>query len=236
MRARPTLLLVDDHPLVCSGLMAMLEPRYEVVGMVHDGDEVLGMVASLHPDAVLMDLSLPGTGGLALARALKAGRRPPRVLIVTMHAELVYVDEALRSGADGYLLKNARAVELRKAVAEVLAGRTYIAPDLRPAPPSEVPSVAVTEPPAWVGELEIVSRCSRRQQEVLLLVGRGLGSQEVAERLHLSVKAIEYHRARIRQVLGITSEAAFYRCAALYAEKVARASGASPGGETRPGR
>ncbi len=236
MRARPTLLLVDDHPLVCSGLKTMLEPQYEVVGMAHHGNEVSERVAALHPDAVLMDLSLPGPGGLALTRALKATRHPPRVLIVTMHAEMVYVDEALRSGADGYLLKNARAVELRKAVSEVLAGRTYIAPGLRPPPPSGATEGTVTDPPAWVGELEIVGRCSKRQREVLLLVGRGLASHEVAERLHLSVKAIEYHRARIRQILGITSEAAFYRCAALYAEKTARESGTTPGEAPRTRR
>ena len=212
-----TILLVDDHPPICNGLRAMLEPPYAVVGMVHDGNDVLGMVDRLHPDVVLLDLSLPGQGGLAVTRDLKSRAEAPKVVVITMHSDRVYVEEALRAGAEGYLLKTSRATELRKAVSEVLAGRQHVSPELRGARRN---GVAETERPVegpWEGELAPLSQLTSRQRQVLLLVGQGCSNQEIAERLHLSVKAIEYHRAGIRQVLSINTQAALYRFATLYA-------------------
>lgn len=215
---QPTILLVDDHPPICDGLRAMLEPQYAVIGMVHDGSDVLGMVDRLHPDVVLLDLSLPGRGGIAITRELKSRGKSPRVVVVTMHTDRVYVEEALRAGADGYLLKTSRTSELRKAVGEALSGRQYVTPDLRTTRRS---GAAEAHPPTegpWEGELAKLSELTTRQRQVLLLVGRGRSNQEMAEQLHLSVKAIEYHRAGIRQVLSIQTQAALFRFATLYAE------------------
>jgi DNA-binding NarL/FixJ family response regulator len=103
----------------------------------HDGRDVLGTVARYSPDLILMDLSLPGQNGLVLTRLLKELGTRPKVVVVTMHADRVYVDEAIRAGADGYLLKTARASELRHALKEILAGHRYISPTLeleRPSP------------------------------------------------------------------------------------------------------
>lgn len=214
---QPTILLVDDHPPICDGLRAMLEPQYAVIGMVHDGSDVLGMVDRLHPDVVLLDLSLPGRGGIAITRELKSRGKSPRVVVVTMHTDRVYVEEALRAGADGYLLKTSRTSELRKAVGEALSGRQYVTPDLRTTRRS---GAAEAQPPTegpWEGELAKLSELTTRQRQVLLLVGRGRSNQEMAEQLHLSVKAIEYHRAGIRQVLSIQTQAALFRFATLYA-------------------
>ena len=215
---QPTILLVDDHPPICDGLRAMLEPQFTVIGMAHDGNDALGMVDRLRPDVVLLDLSLPGLGGIAVTRELKSRGKAPRVVVVTMHADRVYVEEALRAGADGYLLKTSRTSELRKAVGEALSGRQYVTPELRG---GRRGGASEPEPPAeegpWDGELAPLAELTTRQRQVLLLVGRGRSNQEMAELLHLSIKAIEYHRAGIRQVLSIQTRAALFRFATLYA-------------------
>jgi DNA-binding NarL/FixJ family response regulator len=214
-----TVVLADDHPLVCSGLKSMLEPGYSVLAMVHDGQDVLATVARYSPDLVLMDLSLPGQNGLVLTRLLKELGERPKVVVVTMHADRVYVDEAIRAGADGYLLKTARAAEVRHALSEVLAGHRYISPELK-----------VERPGArgWMGDpgepLELepsgIAELTDRQREVLLLVGQGYSNEEIATRLGISAKAIEYHRAGIRRALAITTHAGLYRVAVRYAERV----------------
>jgi DNA-binding NarL/FixJ family response regulator len=223
MSRKATVVLADDHPLVCSGLKAMLEPGFDVVAMVHDGNDVMGTVARHHPDLVLMDLSLPGQNGLALTRLLKEKGESPRVLVVTMHADPVYADEALRAGADGFLLKTARAAELRQAAEEVLAGRQYVSPEVSPARSKKAGKRKAGVPDELLDvDLAGVSQLTDRQRQVLLLIGQGYSNQEVGTRLGVSAKAIEYHRASIRHTLAITSQAALYRLATHYAETRAR--------------
>jgi len=226
VKPEATILLADDHPLLCSGLKAMLEPAYAVVAMVHHGDDVVAMVERCRPDVVIMDLSLPGQHGITLTQQLKAGASPPRVLVVTMHADPVYVEEALRAGADGYLLKTTRAAEIRKGVAEVLAGRSYVALELRPPHPAGPTGGPAARPPEGGGELDGLHHLTERQLEVLHLVGKGLPSIDIGAQLGISLKAVEYHRSTIRAALGLASQAAFYRYAALYAERRARGHGA----------
>jgi len=219
MSRKPTVVIADDHPLVCSGLKTMLEPWLDVVAMVHHGNDLMATVARHHPDLVLMDLSLPGQNGLALTRLLKEKGESPRVLVVTMHADPVYADEALRAGADGFLLKTARAAELRQAADEVLAGRRYVTPEVSPAR-SKKAGRGKAAIPGGLLEVDLagVSQLTERQRQVLLLIGQGYSNQEVGDQLGVSAKAIEYHRASIRQTLAITSQAALYRLATHYVE------------------
>lgn len=223
MKPAASILLADDHPFICDGLRTILEPQYVVVGMAHHGNDVVGMVERLKPDLVLLDLSLPGRGGLQLTRDLKARERPPRVVVVTMHSDRVYVDEAFHCGADGYLLKTARASELRKAISEALGGRRYTSPDLHAGQTSRSVESGQVSAGKWEGELAPLANLTPRQREVLLLVGQGYANHEIAERLHLSIKAIEYHRAGIRGALAINTQAGLYRFATLYAAEVAGA-------------
>jgi DNA-binding NarL/FixJ family response regulator len=210
----PRLLLVDDHPLVCEGLRTILEPANLVVGTTHSGDNVLAMVEETRPDVVLLDLSLPGRNGISIIRSLRRARPRPKVLVVTMHAERVYADEALAAGADGFVLKLATAHELRLAVREVAAGRQFFSPRWPNAarrPAADAPERSEIHDP-------LVS-LTLRQRQVLHLIGEGLSSGEMASRLDLSVKAIEYHRSTLRGVLALASSAALVRFAALYAER-----------------
>lgn len=234
MTPRPTVLIADDHPLVCDGLKSMLEPHYTVVAMVHDGNDVIASAQRHRPDLVLIDLALPGQNGLALTRLLKGMDGAPRVVVVTMHSERVYVDEALHAGADGYLLKTARASELRGALQEILAGRQYISPDLRQSRPSPPGSPAAPHPPLD-GELAGLGQLSERQRAVLLMIGQGLSSPEIASRLGISVKAIEYHRSAIRKAMAITSPTGLLRLAARYAERVEQGEEAPSRPASAPG-
>lgn len=209
MIARPRVLIVDDHALMAEGLRAMLEPEHDVVGVVADGADVLAGVETHRPDIVLLDLSLPHRSGLEIAAELRKGHPGVRVLIVTMHADRIYADEAIKLGASGYVLKLARAEELRHAIAEALQGRQYVTPllsesglqheeHLRPRGLQEPGLAALTD----------------RQREVLRLIARGETTQAIASELHVSTRSVEFHRARIKRVLGLSSTAALVRYAA----------------------
>jgi len=205
--ARPRLVLADDHSLLCEGLRGLLEPDNEVVGIVHDGRDVVETVERLDPDLVMLDISLPGKDGLTLARELRAARSAQRVMILTMHADRLYADEALRAGARAFVLKLASGSELRFAVSEVLAGRTYVTPLLATAAgassATEAGSSLATDGPPLTA----------RQLEVLRLVGRGLTTLEVAHEMGVSEKAVEFHKTRIKKALGLSSNAALMRYA-----------------------
>jgi DNA-binding NarL/FixJ family response regulator len=208
------IVLADDHAMMCEGLKAMLQPPYVVVGVVHDGRDVVHTVANLKPDVLLLDVSLPAINGLVLLREIQNTIAGVKVLMLTMHTERVYADEAITAGAAGYLLKASGAAELRHAVAEVMAGRKYVTPLLQPAPDQEPPS---SEPPmsdsgpnrprATAGSL------TPRQREVLTLLAQGHSTADIGQQLGISAKTVEFHRHAIRHELGLTNYAALVRFA-----------------------
>ncbi len=209
MTYRHRVLLVDDHPLVCQGLKALLEPTYEVVGMVHDGSKVLEAATKLRPDLVLLDLGLPGKLGLDVCRELKASFPSLKVLVVSMQAERIYTDEALRAGAAGFLLKLSSEKDLLAAISEVLAGRIYrnLKLEHRTRPPhSEVgpagTATRLTDP---------LDMLSHRQRQVFELMGHGKTTREIAEALGVEVKTVEYHRAKMEKALGLKNARALMR-------------------------
>ncbi|MGE0553566.1 MAG: response regulator [Gemmatimonadales bacterium] len=216
MTDRPRLLLVDDHPLVCQGFKAMLEPTYEVVGMVHDGSEVLGEVRRLSPNLVLLDLGLPGRLGLDVCRDIKRSFPEVRVLVVSMQAEKIYVDEAFRAGASGFVVKLASDADLMAAVSEVLAGRPYRNPQLeaRTRPTADggdnLPSNRLRDP---------LDALSRRQRQVFVLMGMGRTTREIAETLGVEIKTVDFHRAKMERALGLKSARALM---ALSMERMAQ--------------
>ncbi|MBX3147327.1 MAG: response regulator transcription factor [Gemmatimonadales bacterium] len=200
MRAR--VLLADDHALVCQGLKAMLEPTYEVIGMVHDGAAVLEQVHALAPDLVLLDLLMPNRLGLDVCRDIRREAPNTKVLVVSMQTERIYVDEAFRAGAAGFVVKLSSDTDLLRAVETVLAGRTYRNPKFeartRPAVEDERQSAAsrLTDP------LEVLSR---RQRQVFALLGLGKTTQEIAELLGVETKTVEFHRVKVEKALGVTN-------------------------------
>ena len=197
---RKRILLVDDHPLVCQGMKALLEPTYEVVGMVHDGEEVLDQVRRLKPDLVSLDLSLPHRMGLDLCRDIMREGLEIKVLVVSMQAEKIYADEAFRAGASGFMVKLASDVELLAAVAIVLSGGQYRNAKLearsRPARDESLKTASsrLSDP------LDLLSR---RQRQVFVLMGHGKTTQEIAELLGVETKTVEFHRAKLERALGL---------------------------------
>lgn len=191
-------LVADDHTLVRAGLRSLLEglAGVEVVGEAGDGHETLRLADALRPDVVVLDIGMPGLNGLAVTERLHRDHPRIRVLILSMHTTEEYVLQALRAGAAGYLLKGSAVPELELAVQAVARGESYLSP--------AVSRHVVDEYVARTGgEADPLAALTLRQREVLQLVAEGHTSKEVAQRLGLSPRTVETHRAQIMERLGV---------------------------------
>ena len=129
--AGPQVLLADDHPIVLAGLRALLSDRCELVGTVNDGPSLVAAAVALDPEIVVADLSMPGFSGIQAVRQMRALGVRAKVIILTMHADLDLVEEALASGAHGYVIKTSAGEELLEAIRAVSDGTTYVSASLR---------------------------------------------------------------------------------------------------------
>ena len=203
-------LIVDDHTLVRMGMCLLLETMRGiiVVGEAADCAQAMRLIDERRPDCVLMDLAMPGMNGLDAARLITERFPAVRVLVVSMHAEEAYVQQALAAGAAGYLLKGADKAELERALQVVMRGQVYLSPAI---------SRAVVDAMARAGDSSGVATpldvLTRRQREVLALVAEGHSTKQVAARLGLSVKTVEAHRGAIMDRLGIRDLAGLVRFA-----------------------
>lgn len=203
---KPRLLLADDHTLLLEGIRLMLEPEFDLVGCVEDGQALLTAAKALKPDVILLDISMPRLNGIDAARQLRKLLPSARLIFVTMHAGEDYVTEAFRAGAMGYLLKRAAASELLTAIHTVLQGNHYVSPlvtrnslDLLIA--SSKPGGARTD------------LLTSRQREVLQLVAEGRSRKEIAGILDISVKTVEFHKSQLMHKLNLQTVADFTRYA-----------------------
>jgi len=194
------LLLVDDHPLLRKGLALTLdaEPDFEVVGQAADAEEALDAAPRLHPDVVLVDLSLPGMGGLELIKHLAAVLPEAKTLVVSRHDESLYADRAIRAGARGYVSKLEAGEKIVEAVRAVLRGGLYLSDEVKDR--MLLGAAAGRDPMA-----SPLDQLSDRELEVFEMTGKGVETRDIAERLHLSVKTVESYRARIKAKLGLSS-------------------------------
>jgi DNA-binding NarL/FixJ family response regulator len=195
---RPRLLMGDDHTLVLEGIRKLLEEEFDLVGAVEDGYAVLRAAEQLQPDAVLLDISMPLLNGIEACRQLVKMMPEVRVIFLTMHADVVYVEESLRAGGAGYLLKRSAASELSVAIHTVLRGKTYV-----------TPLIDWKQPRASIGrsEAEGSERLTVRQREVLQLVAEGRANKEIAALLHVSEKTVDFHKSAIKRELKLSSTA-----------------------------
>ncbi len=190
------LLLVDDHPLFRAGLSRIIEeaPDMSVVGAVGTAQEALRLARSLpRIDAVVIDLSLPDGHGLSLIPQILAFHPDVRVLVLSMHDELVFADRCLQAGAHGYISKVDAPEAILSALRRIQSGRLAVGERVMEL---ALERMAGPAPKARAGRL------SSREEEVIDLVGQGLTTRAIAERLHLSVKTVETHLARLREKLG----------------------------------
>lgn len=204
------ILLADDHAVLRSGLRLLLEaqPDLRVVGEAGDGRAALKLTQTLRPDLLLLDLSMPGLGGLEALPILRATAPTTHILILTMHDDEGYLKQALRGGASGYILKRAADAELLSAVRTVLSGEVYIHPAL-----TKFLVGNLVAPSAFTVASDPWDELSEREQQVLTLVALGHTAAEIAERLSLSVKTVETYRARGMEKLGLRSRAALVQFA-----------------------
>jgi two-component system, NarL family, response regulator NreC len=197
------ILLIDDHAVLRAGLRLLLdsEPDMQVIGDAGDMASALSLTERLQPDLILLDLTLPGIGGLAALPLLRKAAPAARILILTMHDDEGYVKQALRAGAAGYALKKAADSELLSAVRAVMRGEVYVHPALtRSLLEDLLPNSAESGDP-W-------ETLSDREREVLIQVARGHTSAEIGVKLSLSPKTVETYRMRGMEKLGLRSRAA----------------------------
>ena len=194
---RPRVLLADDHTLLVDGLRSLLEPKCELVGTVEDGRALVEAAQKLHPDVILLDISMPLLNGLEAAHQLKELVPDSKLIFLTMHADRSYVREAFRAGASGYLLKRSAVSELEHAISVVLRGRRYITPLLSTVGLESMFPDSLADPTTQLGDL------TPRQREVLQLVAEGHTAKQIAITLAISVKTVEFHKARMMERLGL---------------------------------
>ena len=197
------ILIVDDHPLMRKGLAMTLnaEPDLNVCGQVADAEEALGALEEFDPDLAIVDISLPGMSGLELIKHMQALRPSLRTLVVSRHDEALYAERAIRAGARGYVMKLEASDMIVKAVRRVLNGGIYVSEEINE---RLLLGLAAGRQELAQSPLEVLSD---RELEVFELTGRGLGTREIAERLHLSVKTVESYRARIKDKLNLKTAA-----------------------------
>lgn len=193
---KPRVLMADDHSLILAGLRKLVEEECEVVGTVEDGRALVEAAQRLRPDLILLDISMPLLNGLEAARQLRTLVPESKLIFLTMHASPTYATEAFQAGASGYLLKHSAAEELSQAIKSVLQGRHYLTPLLT----KEVMD-SVLSPSS--GERGTPTALTARQREVLQLVTEGHGTKEIATILNVSVKTVEFHKARLMQQLDL---------------------------------
>lgn len=203
------ILLADDHAVLRAGLRLLLEnqPELEVVGEASTGLEALELAVKLHPNLILLDLSMPGLGGLDALPTLRKSVPGARVLILTMHDDPQYLRQALKHGASGYVLKKAADQELLSAVRAVLRGEVYVHPSMTRVLLDDM----LTDTSAVAGDNW--ETLSEREQTVLKQVVLGYTGAEIGEQLNLSIKTVDTYRMRGMEKLGLSSRAALVRFA-----------------------
>ena len=192
-------LLVDDHAVLRAGLRALLEaePGFAVVGEAATGEEGVTKAALIKPDVVVMDLSMPGMGGLEAVRQVTALGQETRVLVLTMHGEEEHLLPVLEAGGSGYVNKRSADEELIEAIRTVARGDVFLYPSAAKLLLRGLK--AKTEP----GEEDPVEKLTDREREVLALTVEGFSSTEIGKKLFISPKTVDTYRARIMEKLGL---------------------------------
>ena len=199
-------LLVEDHPMFRDHLAILIrrELGLEVCGGADNIRDAMELIEKLQPHLVILDMTLKGTSGLELIKDIKSRGVDCRVLVLSMHDENLYAERALRAGAMGYVCKNETSSEVVRAIRNVLEGRVHV---------SESMNAKLLARMASGGRKASISgldRLADRELEVFHLLGRGLATREIADRLGLGESTVETYRARIKEKLGLRSAAELY--------------------------
>lgn len=191
------IILVDDHAIVRTGYRLLLEndPGIEVIAELENGEQANQQARELNPDVIVMDLSMPGMGGLEAIRRIKARSPEIKMLVFTMHDNVSFVEHAMEAGASGYITKNNAPNVLVQAVHQIAAGETYIEPSLK----SEM------NVQHQLGKGSALSNLSHREFQIFCLFAEGLNANDIANDLSLSVKTVANYQTQIKEKLGVSS-------------------------------
>jgi DNA-binding NarL/FixJ family response regulator len=195
------LLILDDHPMMREGLAQLIksEPDLTVCGQAGTGREGISLLAKVKPDLLLADISLPDKNGIEVIKDVLALHPGLPILVISMHDESLYAERVLRAGGRGYVMKEEGGKKLLGAIRHVLSGKIYV---------SEKLASTLLETLFSRGEQSgrtPMEELSDRELDVLMLLGQGKGTREVAQQLHLSIKTVDTHRANLKRKLNLSS-------------------------------
>lgn len=193
-----TVFLVDDHTMMREGTRRLLEEdaSLKVIGEAQDGKEAIELCQGIHPDVVVLDISMKGMHGFGVASALLAAPQPPAILVLTAYDQVAYVRAMQKLGVKGYWLKSARGSDIRRAVHDVAEGRQSFAPEVRRLLEDDKDTLPV-----------FIEPLTSRELEVLHLIVQGVRNGEIAQRLVISIKTVETHLTSLYGKLGVQSRA-----------------------------
>ncbi|HSF78745.1 MAG TPA: response regulator transcription factor [Steroidobacteraceae bacterium] len=218
MADRKKILVVEDHPLFRAMLVQLIQqqPDMTICGEAQDTRSAMALIEEACPDGVVLDLTLPGQGGLELLKSLKARNLQLPVLVLSMHAETLYAERVLRAGARGYVAKEEPPEVVEEALRAVMAGEVYVSKRI---------AGIILERLGWAdraAQPSGVDLLSDRELEVFRLIGRGLNSREIAEQVNLGPSTVDSYRARIKKKLGVKNAAQLYQRAAQWVAEPGR--------------
>jgi DNA-binding NarL/FixJ family response regulator len=223
-------LIVDDHPLLRRGIAALIaaEKDFTVCGEVSDARQVIGVIEKTHPDIVLLDIALNGSSGIEVLKNIRVQFPKLTVLILSMHDETIYAPRSLRAGASGYVMKQQAPEKVISAIRKTLNGQVALSAEMEGRLLNRFTGkqdATLTSP---------IDVLSDRELEVFDLLGQGSGTAAIAEKLHLSVKTIESHRAHIKEKLNLQSATELVRHAIQWVSSEAGAPERLLAGEPNP--
>ena len=198
--SRPRVLLADDHRIVAEGLKGILDPEFELVGIVEDGRSLVEAAGKLRPDVIVADIGMPQLNGIDAMVQLKQDNPRVKVVFLTMHREIAYARRALEAGASGFVLKHSASEELIIAVRAALNGQTFITPALA----GEVLQSIQQDPSRSKDPL---ASLTPRQREILQLLAEGKTAKEISGLLGISTRTVEFHKYEMMQSADIHNSA-----------------------------
>ncbi len=205
---RIRVLIADDHRIVAEGIRGLLESEFQLVGVATDGEGLIEMAAQMKPDVVVADISMPETNGLEAAGRIRESGIETRFVFLTMHADPAYAKRAMDEGASGFVLKHSASSELVQAIRAAMAGETFVTPSIQQRLSETTDEQAGRAAPEAEAARPDGPRLTPRQAEVLRLAATGLSAKEVAARLDISRRTVEFHKYRIMEEheLGSTAD------------------------------
>lgn len=203
---RARVLLADDHRMVAEGLRSLIEPEFELVGIVEDGRALVDAAARLAPDVIVTDITMPMMNGIEALRQIRLTDKKVRFIFLTMHPDVKYAVNAFEAGALGYVLKHSAPSELGVAIRNALRGKVYVTPLL-------AGEFIEGKKKGCQERHEQTAYLTRRQREVLQLLAEGRSAKEIASLLNISTRTAEYHKYQMMKDIGMKTVAELVRYA-----------------------